>query len=346
MKIGKQLIHHNLFMIGITILLFFLVASFLYSTILEKILPAPYKYLHNEKGDIMAQAPFQPSLEFPFGTDIVGNSLFYMVIDGAKYTILLCVLIGIARVILGLLFGFLLMLLPIRIKSMVKGFFDGLHFIPLSLYTFILIVPVFLFSWSFGEKSTIYAPLLVITLLSTPILAVYLADEIGQIYQKEFIKNAKIMGGSWWHIFNKHVRPFFFPKLIIVLLQQVGQVLVIFAHLGILGIFIGGGDRKEVGADIKTETPIFEVFSATNEWGGLIAKYFPIFFIRPYFVLIPVACVALTILALNFIVEGLKNVLIDENPKEVSFSKNVKKKGKSNTLKEPFTMLNKVKDLS
>ncbi len=336
----KTLFNHKLFLTGMTIICFFLITSFLYTAILEDYIPLPYKYSHNEKGEVIDQAPFPISLEFPLGSDTTGTSLLYMVIDGAKFTILLCVGVGVARLVFGLIFGFLLLLLPSSIKLIVQGLFDGLHYIPLSLFTYMLAAPFFIFTWSFGEGSTIYGPLIIISLLSTPVLAIYLSDEIQRIYKKEFILNSKLMGGSSWHIFFTHIRPFFMPQLLIVLLQQIGQVLVLFAHLGILGLFIGGGERKEVDADIESGIPVFEVFSTSNEWGGLIAKYSSEFLTHPNLILGPVTCLALVVLALNFIVEGLKYVFIDEKFIEMRVKSNSKNVDNfPNPTQSPFTLL-------
>lgn len=311
----KALFRNKLFVAGSFILLTFLLCSFYYTFELKEDVPAPYRYLYNDEGSQIGEGPFPPSLEFPFGTDKMGHSLFYMIIDGAKYTILLSILVGAGRVLIGLLLGFILQLLPPSIKEWFRGLFEGMHYLPLSLFTYMLAAPIFVFTWSFGEKSAFYGPIIIIILLSTPVIGVYLSDEIARIYHKEFIVNARIMGGSWWHIFKTHVRPYFLPQLFIVLLQQIVQVLIIFAHLGILGVFLGGNERKEVDANEFTGIPVMESFSSSNEWGGLIAKYFSDFIANPNLVLWPVLFFALTILSLNFIIEGLKNVFVDENIK-------------------------------
>jgi peptide/nickel transport system permease protein len=336
----KALFQHRIFMTGFVIILMFLSVSFYYSFVLKDQLPPAYQMSYSEKGTLMDSAPFPPSLEFPLGTDKIGNSLFYLIIDGAKYTIILSVVVGFIRLGLGLFFGFVLVVLPENIKIVIRGFIDGLHYFPLSLYTYMLAVPIMVFSWSFGEGSAFYGPLIIISLLSTPILAMYLSNEIQRIYHKEFIRNAKIMGGSWWHIFITHVRPYFLPHLFIVLIQQIGQVIVLFAHLGVLGMFIGGGIHREVGSDERTGERFIEIFSASNEWGGLIAKYFHEFLTHPILVFAPVACLSIVVLSLNFIVEGLKNVYVDENIKVFTNLSNKKKQGESViTQKNPFALI-------
>ncbi|MBM6618795.1 ABC transporter permease subunit [Bacillus suaedaesalsae] len=300
-------------MIGsITILLFMLI-SILYTWILKDNVPAPSRYLHDKNGIVIDKAPFPPSLSYPLGSDKMGNNLFLMLIDGAKYTITLSIIVGVLRLFFGMILGFILLLFPAKFKSFIRSLFEGLHYFPLSLFSYMLAAPIFVFTWSFGEYSSIIGPLFIIILLSTPIIGVFISKEVERIYTKEFILNAKVMGGSWFHIFKTHVRPFFLPQLFIVLVQQIVQALLIFAHLGVLGVFLGGGKREEIDADILHGTPTLEVFSASNEWGGLIAKYFSEFLLSPNLILGPVFCFAIIVLALNFIVEGLKNVFIEDN---------------------------------
>lgn len=61
------------------------------------------EYRYNEKGEIVEAAPFSISRAHWFGTDREGEDLFYKVIDGAKYTILISFFVAVARVIISLL---------------------------------------------------------------------------------------------------------------------------------------------------------------------------------------------------------------------------------------------------
>ncbi|TLS37058.1 ABC transporter permease subunit [Pseudalkalibacillus caeni] len=205
----------------------------------------------------------------------------------------------------------MLYLLPGPFRITLTGLADSLHYAPLTVFTYILIAPVVVvFSWSYDTSTKIIYPMIILMLVSVPVLSIYIMNELNAITKKEFIASSRIMGGGFFHIYRKHVVPFINPKLWLLFVQQVGQVLIIFAHLGLLKVFIGGTDIRVIEYDQKTGEPIKAAFSMSNEWAGLIAQNFQYATSYPWMVLAPVSAFALTILSINCIVYELKNPII------------------------------------
>lgn len=294
------------FVLGVSFLLLLLISSYLYSLYGAQV--QPDKMLYDKNGNVVALAPFAPSLEFPLGSDLDGNSFVFKLIEGAKYTIGLAIAVAFFRIIFSFLFGYFLFRLPSSLRNVFSGLANTLHYAPVTIFTYLLIAPVVLnFSWSYDVSTKIIFPMLVLTGISIPVLALYIQNELEAISKKEYIDSAKILGGSGFYLFRKHLAPFLYPKLWLLFVQQVGQVLIIFAHLGLLNVFIGGTDVRVMDVDMKTGETTTQSFSMTNEWAGLIAQNFPYAQSFPWMVLAPVTAFALSILAINSIVYGIEN---------------------------------------
>lgn len=329
---GRMVIHNllknKLFLLGLTFLICLLIGSFTVEK--DKKDEKPTYFLYDENGIPIDTAPFPPSLKYPFGSDKEGNSVLIQVIEGAKYTIGFAIVIAILRLLVSLIVGAVLYLLPKRVMEILKGLTDSFYYAPLSIFTYVLVAPVIVtYEWSYDERTKLYFPIFILVILAIPILSIFIANEIEQIFQKEFIRNAKLLGGGKLHIFKKHAMPYITPRLFIVFSQQVGQVLMIFAHLGLLKVFIGGTLNKvmeiEVAGKLNQGEPTLEAFSMTNEWGGLIAKNIFSIQSHPWLILAPVTGFALAILAINFIVEGIKA------SSNIDFSLRKKRKRKGST---------------
>ncbi|MCA0987070.1 hypothetical protein [Guptibacillus algicola] len=302
----KKLLRKPMVIAGALFILLLLVGSFLYSALVEP--PQPEKMLYDGNGDVVALAPFPPSATFPLGSDIDGNNFMLKLLEGAKFTIGLSIIVALGRMVLSFIGGYLLFLLPASFRKFLAGLADTFHYAPVTIFTYVLIAPVVMtFSWSYSTPTKIIFPMLVLMLISVPVLSLYVQKELDLIAQKEFIDSAKVMGGSHFHIFKAHMAPFLNPKLLIIFIQQVGQVLIVFAHLGLLRVFIGGTDVRVLEYDITTGEATTAAFTMSNEWAGLIAQNFQYVNSFPWMILAPVTAFALTILAINGIVYGLKS---------------------------------------
>lgn len=310
----RQLLRHPLFLIGLAFFIVLTGASFLYSAFLEGHTGPLTRNLFDASGHFVAKAPFSPSWRYPLGSDALGEQMLYLLLDGAKYTIGFAITISVASMLISLFFGLVLSLLPRSIDFSIKGLFNAFHFMPLAVFAYLLITPVVnIFAWSYSPTTKLFFPIYVLVLLFVPILVVYISNEIREVLKKEFVVNAKLLGGSCIHVFWKHAVPFIFPKLLAIFPQQVGRVLMVLAQLGLLNVFIGGGTMKLMGVEevkngrFMKMKPIFKMFSNSHEWAGLIGKYWSTFDKAPWELLGPVVAFALTIIAVNFITQGIYN---------------------------------------
>ncbi|MCF6137292.1 hypothetical protein [Pseudalkalibacillus berkeleyi] len=268
--------------------------------------------LYDEDGVPYDSAPFEPSLQYPLGSDNLGENYLYRVIDGAKYTVALAAIISFAQMVLSFFGGFLLYLSPRKARLTADGLFDTLHYAPFAIFIYLLAGPVLdIFVWSYSVETRIIFPAIVIVLLSVPVLSNLIAKELEQIYKIEFIQNAPTLGGGVFHVFRKHVSRFLLPKMVVLFLQQISTVLIIFVHLGILEVFIGGSETYKMDERLENGVTVIitEAYTLSNEWGGLIGKYWSLYMAYPWLVFGPILGFSFVILMMNLLVHGLTQSL-------------------------------------
>jgi peptide/nickel transport system permease protein len=294
--------------IGCIYIIALIAASFIYSWYIKDTLPKPEKILYDSKGHAIAAAPLSPLEYPPLGTDRLGEPLIYKILEGAKYTIGLALLIGILRIVTGSVFGIVMGLYTKKFIKLLKGFNQAFYYIPTIFLAFVLIVPVF---YNVNENDEPVNPQLslmlfqaaVIILLAVPSIVVFIGDEVDEFLQKEYVTSSVIMGATKWHLLKKHIWPFLKDKLLVLFMQQVVQTLILFTHLGLLGLFFGGSQTIDIDDGVQKEV------SLSNEWSGLIGIDFHEVNLAPWVVLVPLAAFAATIFFLNLMTEGIKEAL-------------------------------------
>ncbi|MGP4108202.1 ABC transporter permease subunit [Virgibacillus sp. L01] len=255
---------------------------------------------------IKSTPPHPPPDPFLLGSDSLGFSISDMLVIGAKYTLIFALIIAFLRVAFGMVGGILFSFgLGPKQQNWIEKTVDSIHFLPLSLIAYLLLRPILMeqfngFAYTFTER--ILFEIIILTILVVPLTSVLSGNEMKRVLNSEFIKSARVLGGSNFHIFWKHVLPHIGPRMTILLGQQFIQVLLIFMHLGIFNFFFGG-TNKTFGA--VQDPPR----SITYEWSGMLGsttnalssgKYWIVAWVLIAFIL--------SIFAMQFIIQGVKEI--------------------------------------
>jgi peptide/nickel transport system permease protein len=288
--------------------------------------------LYDGEMNMIGAAPFNPSLMFPMGTDALGYDTAMKVLQGAKFTLISVIAIGVLRIFVGFLFAIPLALYtPDRLRKSLEQLLSSFYFVPLTIVAVFILTPVLweqlrMPGWEeyfiYPYKARIGIEILVLTLLVVPLLGSLIANMIVSSLNEDFIEGAKVLGASKWRVFSKHVMPHVMPKLVIVFCQQCVQVLVIFIHLGYFKLFFGGTDVDY--NPYVADPPL----STTNEWSGLIGDYYNLIHANPAIALGPIIMFGICIYAFQLMAEGFQKHLDTRNVKGV-------KKIKQNDFSEP-----------
>jgi peptide/nickel transport system permease protein len=285
--------------------------------------------LYDEHANAIDAPPYSPSVQFWFGTDRLGNDVFYQIIAGAKYTLGIAFGVSVLRVFLSYWFGYLLFLLNYPSNKALVSLTEAFRYIPATILCFFILFPITI-STSFSLWQKIIYELLVLIVIALPTLSLVFKDEFEQAHNKEFIIASKTIGGSKLHILNKHIIPILKPRILVIYIQQVIQTLILLAHLGLLRIFIGGTTFESL---FDNEPAL--ALSKTYEWSGLIGIYFYQLKNYPWLLLIPVCFFAITILSMNFILDNITN----QNHVGLKKKKSKRKSKEQQIMKEDFVFI-------
>lgn len=293
-RVRINLFKHLTIKIPIMIVFGLLLTSFLYFILFNDKIDQ-INYIYNDEGEMESIAPHPPSSNILFGTDSFGYSIIQQLIVGIKYTILITLIIATIRIITGYLFAILYVFyLNNKLRAAINSIADGMHFLPLTLLTYILLIPILINSTGVWETTLMERLILQIMIMSFVVLPVTtssIGNEMNETLKKEYVQSSVVLGGSIIWILIKHINPHLRPKILLLWTQHIVQVLQMFVHLGILSIFVGGATYG-----------IPKIY----ELSGMIAISREVFMTKQYWMIIPPLFIfMLLIYCFNTIANGI-----------------------------------------
>ena len=295
------------FLIGFSILAFFLVGSFVYEWVWGDV-PRQTLYLM-EDGHAVEGTPISPNWQHPFGTDQYGYDLLGKLMLGAKYTILAALAVAALRMLIAVPLGYILGTYLDKHRKWISSLADSMHYIPLTLFAAYVLRPV-LWMPPDGFTSSIWERIgmqvIIMALLTVPIVAILVANEAALLRDKEYILAARTLGAGRLRIIRKHLYPQMREKIAVLYGQQVMETFIVFAHLGLLSLFLGG--TKVSYEPMLADPPM----SISYEWAGLFGSTFRYLQGAPWLPLAPVLFIGMAIFAVSLMMEGY---LRSKNPK-------------------------------
>lgn len=219
-----------------------------------------------------------PSLENPFGTDNVGRSQVSRIVYGARISLA----IGFAVVVLNAIFGVML--------GAAAGYFRRLDNILMRVADALMAFPAVLLAIAIaaalGPSSLTAA--IALSVVYIPRTARIVRASVLVVRETEYVQAAKAMGASHMRIIFKHVLPNCLAPLIVQLTFIFAYAVLTEAVLSYLGL----------GAAPPTPT-----------WGNIIAEGRDYIREAAWITLIPGMFLAITVLGLNLLGDGLRDVL-------------------------------------
>jgi peptide/nickel transport system permease protein len=236
--------------------------------------------------------PYDPGLVFPLGSDILGRDLFSLVLAGARATLTIVVLGGIARVAAGVLLAALGNWWPAT-RLLTETVAELISAVPATLVA-LLLVRVFVRS---DTTIAVFIAALLVIGWAGP-YRVFRA-EVDRLAQAPFTQGALAIGVSRWTLFWRHHLPHLVPALALNLSQQIVAALVLVAELGVLGVFVSPTRVINIEESLRivvTGTLTLARIADVPEWGGLLANARTVesLWTTRWLILVPGAAFALT----------------------------------------------------
>ena len=258
-------------------------------------------YLFDYKPDLTSKNQFMPpSWEHPFGTDLNGRDGLSRVLQGARISLLVGFCGAFVSFFVGTFYGMISGYFGGRVDGWMMRFVDILYSVPRLL---IIIVAIYVFDkklkeWFAGIGwsemvgfSRVFLLIIVLGLNAWLSLARIVRGQVLALKEQQFILAARALGQSHTKIIVRHLLPNLMGLVIVYLTLTIPQVILDESFLSFLGLGIQAPQAS---------------------WGSLLSDGANV--INPvksnwWLLVFPALAMSVTLLALNFLGDGLRDAL-------------------------------------
>ena len=247
---------------------------------------APFIATHDVTAQNLALRYMSPSAEHWFGTDGLGRDIFSRVIYGARISLEVGITVVVVSSVIGIIIG------------AIAGFYGGIVDKILSGYVFNvflafpgLLLAIALVAFLGAGQGKLILALCVIGWVG---YARVMRGQVLKVREYDYVMAARALGAGNLRILFTHILP------------NAIQPLIVQASLGMAGAVLSEASLSFLGLGIPPPAP---------SWGTMIEEARQFFSSTPHVLLFPGIAIALTVLAFNFIGDGLREYL---DPKQRS----------------------------
>lgn len=268
-RIMKQMKKNKMAMLGLIIFLIELILLVLAPVII------PYDYTAM---DIMAIQQ-GPSAQHWFGTDELGRDIFSRILYGGRYSVTMGLISVAISTTVGMSIGAIAGYFGGQVDNVIMRVLDVIQSLPAMLLTIVI---------SAALGSGYFNTILALSVNGLPASARMLRGQMMKVRDSEYIEAAVSINCSRFRIITSHLIPNSLSANIVQATMAVANMIVMAASLSFIGL------------GVQPPTP---------EWGAMLSGARQ--FIRqcPHMVIAPGMAIAITILALNLLGDGLRDAL-------------------------------------
>lgn len=241
---------------------------------------APFIATHDVTVQDLSIRYLPPSSEHWFGTDGLGRDIFSRVIYGARISLEVGISVVVVSTIVGVLIG--------SIAGFYGGFID--KFLSGYLFNVFLAFPglllaIALVAFLGAGQGKLIAALCVIGWVG---YARVMRGQVLKVREFDYVMAARALGASNLRILFTHILP------------NAVQPIIVQASLGMAGAVLSEASLSFLGLGIPPPAP---------SWGTMVEEARQFFTVAPHVLFFPGIAIALTVLAFNFIGDGLREYL-------------------------------------
>ena len=227
----------------------------------------------------MAERLQTPSAKHWFGTDGYGRDVFARIIHGSRLSLSLSIISMLIAVAVGSMIG------------AISGYFGGrVDDVLMRLMDMLLAIPPMLMSISIVAAlgRSMANLMLALALAYMPVFARVIRSSILSVKDQEFVEAARACGTSHTRIILRHILPNAVGPIIVQATLAMGSSILTISSLSFMGM------------GIQPPQP---------EWGTMLYEGRDLIRTSPYLVIFPGAAIAVSVLSLNLLGDGLRDAL-------------------------------------
>jgi peptide/nickel transport system permease protein len=275
---------HKMAMVGSVILIIIL----LYCTVGAIFMPESYANFND------TSIKFQsPSLSHPFGTDSIGRDLMARTVSGGQISLIIGVSAMLVALIVGTLIGAIAGYYGGLVDSILMRFTEAVFNIP-QLFLLIVVGKFFAIEINtielFGRtfSGSVLVIIVIIGLTNWTYLARIVRAQYLSLKERDYIHAAHAIGTSNMPIIFRHILPNSMAPIIVSGTLGVASAILSEAYVSFLGL---------------------GVQAPTASWGNLLVSSYNYLQTAPWLWIFPGLLISLTVLAINFVGDGLRDAL-------------------------------------
>ena len=247
--------------------------------------------------DLVTQGP---SLSHPMGTDQLGRDIFIRLVFGARISLTVGVVVQLVILVIGVPLGLLAGYVGGKSDTVIMRSVDVLYALPSLL--FVIIIMTYLrgtldsepggmwqaIAWLDGHTGGLVGVYIGLGLISWLTVARIVRANTMSLKQKEFIEAAHGLGAGHNRIMFRHLLPNTIAPIVVA------------TTLGIPGAILSEAGISFLGLGVIPPMP---------SWGLMISEAIPNLRSHPHMLIFPATALSLTVLAFNFLGDGLRDAL-------------------------------------
>ena len=220
-----------------------------------------------------------PCMAHWFGCDAMGRDILTRLLYGGRYSLLLGLSSALLAAVLGIIFGVVAGYFGGKIEAFIMRFMDIWSALPGMLLC--IMISAFM-------GAGFFATVIALTVGNIPGGVRMTRGQVLAERKKEYIEAAESINGSKMAIMFRHLLPNVVQPMIIITTMSIGSMITMAASLSYIGL------------GIQPLTP---------EWGAMLADGRVYIRNYPFLITFPGLAIALTVLALNLLGDGLRDAL-------------------------------------
>jgi peptide/nickel transport system permease protein len=240
---------------------------------------APFLAPHHPYEQNPEQALLPPHPEYPCGTDDLGRCIFSRIIFGTRISLEIGIMVTAITACVGVVMG------------LIAGYYGRLvDEIIMRLVDILLAFPGLVLALAIAGLlgPGLFNVMLALAVVGWMGYARVVRGAVLAVKEKEFIESAKALGATDFYILTRHILPNVIAPVIVMATLGIGYVVLAAAALSFLGL------------GVQPPTPV---------WGAMLNSGKAFMRTAPHLTVFPGLAIMITVLAFNFLGDGLRDIL-------------------------------------